>query len=109
MKVVIIALVSLVLSSLVAGDGLAADAQLATRAIGPSLGQARSTGAVVESSDGYVRAANGAAAEVRRLVTQVNQRRRDAYKKIADKNGTSVVAVAAASYQKRRGKGGASR
>ena len=65
------------------------------------LDDARNSGQVIESSDGYVKAKSGVPADVQALVKDVNERRRAAYEKIAKKNGLSVAKVAAESYAKR--------
>ena len=70
------------------------------------LDDARNAGQVEEMPNGYIMAtAHGkASSDVSSLVTDVNQRRRDAYGKIAEKNNISVDQVASESYKKRHGK-----
>ena len=70
------------------------------------LDDARNAGQVEEMPSGYIMAtAHGkASSDVSGLVTDVNQRRRDAYENIAKKNGISVDQVASESYKKRHGK-----
>jgi uncharacterized protein YdbL (DUF1318 family) len=70
------------------------------------LDDARNAGQVEEMPNGYVMAtAHGkASSDVSDLVTDVNERRRDAYENIAKKNGISVDQVASESYKKRHGK-----
>ncbi len=68
------------------------------------LSEARDAGQVIELPTGYVRAADGADARIRKLVQEVNERRRIAYEKIASKNGVPVEVVAKESYIKRKGR-----
>ena len=70
------------------------------------LDDARNSGQIEEMPNGYIMAtAHGkASSDVNDLVTDVNQRRRDAYENIAKKNGISVDQVASESYKKRHGK-----
>ena len=70
------------------------------------LDDARNAGHVKEMSNGYIMAtAHGkASSDISDLVTDVNKRRRDAYEKIARKNGIPVDQVASESYKKRHGK-----
>lgn len=66
------------------------------------LEDARAAGQVIENPDGYVRAnPEGVPANVQALVDDINERRKDAYTKIAQKNGVSVTDVATESYRKR--------
>lgn len=58
------------------------------------LQSARSSGAVVEQSNGYIKAAK-ISAEVEALVADVNAKRRAEYERIAKEKGSSVDAVAA--------------
>lgn len=71
-----------------------------------ALDDARNAGQVKEMPNGYIMAtAHGkVSADVNALVTDVNKRRRDAYEKIAKKNGISAEQVASESYTKRHGK-----
>lgn len=65
------------------------------------LDSARSQGLVGEMTDGYIGAVKGQGdEEVRRLVAEVNAKRRAAYEAIARENGTAVEAVAALAGQK---------
>jgi uncharacterized protein YdbL (DUF1318 family) len=66
-----------------------------TGALALTLDQARSQGLVGEQADGYLGAVGSPSGEVKALVDEINQARRKKYKKIAEKNGTSVDAVAA--------------
>jgi len=66
-----------------------------------SLDEARSKGYVVETPNGYIKAQPGAPADIDALVKDINAKRHQAYKKIADKNGISVEQVATESYRKR--------
>jgi uncharacterized protein YdbL (DUF1318 family) len=70
------------------------------------LDDARNAGHVYEMPNGYIMAtAHGKVpSDISDLVTDVNKRRRDAYGKIAEKNGISVDQVASESYKKRHGK-----
>jgi uncharacterized protein len=65
------------------------------------LDDAREAGQIVETSDGYVKAAAGVPAEITALATDINERRREAYTKIAKKNGLKVKQVGEESYKKR--------
>ena len=65
------------------------------------LSDAKEAGLVQETPDGYVTSAKGASAKIRELVKDVNKRRLEAYRKIADKNGISVEQVGHESYQRR--------
>ena len=69
--------------------------------IGSELGDARSAGYIVETSDGFVRAEVAAPANVKSLATEINKKRRQAYAKIAKKNGISIEQVGARSYAQR--------
>lgn len=74
---------------------------LSTGAFAISLDDARDNGYVVEMPDGYIKAQPGATAEVEQLVKEVNEKRLEVYKQIAEKHGVSVEQVAAESYRKR--------
>jgi len=65
------------------------------------LSDAKEEGLVQETPDGYVVSQKGAPANIQKLVQDVNQRRLEAYQKIADKNGVSVEQVAKESYLRR--------
>ncbi len=67
------------------------------------LDDARRAGLVKEMPNGYIMStAHGkTTSDINDLVTDVNKRRRDAYKKIAGENGISVDQVASESYAKR--------
>ncbi len=58
------------------------------------LQSARANGAVVEQSNGYIKAAKQSP-EVEALVADVNSKRRAEYQRIAKEKGSSVDAVAA--------------
>jgi uncharacterized protein YdbL (DUF1318 family) len=62
------------------------------------LQSARKSGAVVEQSTGYIKAAKPSA-EVDALVADVNAKRKAEYERIAKEKGTSVDAVAAVAAQ----------
>lgn len=65
-------------------------------ALALTLDEAKAQGLVGERADGYVGVVDPSApAEVRRLVEDVNAKRREAYEQIAKKNGVPVDAVAA--------------
>lgn len=65
------------------------------------LDEARARGIVGEQTDGYVGLVKGQGdEEARRLVAEVNAKRRAAYEKIAREQGTAVEAVAALAGQK---------
>lgn len=65
------------------------------------LDTARSQGLVGEQTDGYVGAVKGEGGDdVRKLVSDVNAKRRAAYEQIAREQGTAVEAVAALAGQK---------
>jgi uncharacterized protein YdbL (DUF1318 family) len=60
------------------------------------LGDAKKAGSVGERPDGYLGVVGGGAgAEVKALVEEINGKRREKYRTIAKKRGTSVKAVAA--------------
>ena len=65
------------------------------------LSDAKEAGLVKETPDGYVTSAKGASEKIQKLVQDVNKRRLEAYRKIADKNGISVEQVGHESYQRR--------
>lgn len=65
------------------------------------LSDAKEAGLVQEKADGYVAGKKGAAQKIQQLVEDVNERRREAYKKIAAKNGVNIEQVARASYERR--------
>lgn len=72
-------------------------------AVASPLDDARASGDIVELATGYVQAKSGASAKVKALAADVNKRRKDAYSRIAKKNGVAVEQVAAESYKKRIG------
>lgn len=74
---------------------LALLALVAAPAASLTLDQAKSQGLLGEQADGYVGVVDGGSAEAKSLAKDVNQKRRQSYKEIADKRGTSVDAVAA--------------
>ena len=60
------------------------------------LGDAKKAGSVGERPDGYLGVVDKSAGpEVKALVEEINQKRREKYDAIAKKRGTSVKAVAA--------------
>lgn len=65
------------------------------------LDEAREAGYVVETPDGYIKAQPGAPDRIDLLVKDINQRRREAYKRIAQEHGISVEQVGKESYRKR--------
>ena len=66
------------------------------------LDDAREAGQIIETSDGYVKAAAGVpAADITVLVADINKRRQEAYAKIAKKNGLPAKQVGEESYRKR--------
>jgi uncharacterized protein YdbL (DUF1318 family) len=70
-------------------------------AVALDLDEARARGIVGEQTDGYVGLVKGQGdEEARRLVAEVNAKRRAAYEKIAREQGTAVEAVAALAGQK---------
>ena len=58
-----------------------------------SLDDAKAKGQVGEKASGYLGAVSGGNAEVQALVSDVNQKRRQAYEDIARRNGTSLNSV----------------
>ena len=65
-------------------------------ALADPLDDARKAGSVGERPDGYLGVvAGGAGAEVKAMVEEINGKRREKYRTIAEKRGTSVEAVAA--------------
>ena len=81
---------------------LAAGLALAVPALALDLESARNQGLIGEQADGYVAVPPGvtATAEMTKLVTEVNARRRERYAEIAARNGTPVEAVAALAGKK---------
>lgn len=67
------------------------------------LDDARASGQVTETADGYVNVQGDVSPGIKALVMDVNKRRREAYIRIAKKNGISVEQVATESYLKREG------
>ncbi len=65
------------------------------------LSEAKAAGLVKETPDGYVASQGSASEKIQVLVKDVNELRRAAYIKIADKNGISIEQVASASYLRR--------
>ncbi len=68
------------------------------------LDDARAAGYVIETPDGYVKAQGNVPPRINAMVADVNKRRREAYLRIAKKNGVSAEQVAMESYVKRQGK-----
>lgn len=58
-----------------------------------SLEEAKAKGLVGEKPNGYLGTVNPAGPEVQALTSDVNQKRREAYKDIARRNGTQLEAV----------------
>jgi len=65
------------------------------------LDDAKEAGDVIEWRDGYVRAHGNVPSAIEALVKSVNQRRNEAYAKIAKKNGISAKQVGEESYLRR--------
>ena len=68
------------------------------------LDDARAAGYVTEIANGYVKAQGNVSPRIKSLIVDVNKRRREAYSRIAKKNGISVEQVATESYLKRQGR-----
>ena len=68
------------------------------------LDDAKAAGHVIEAPDGYIKASKTAPASVNDLVKDINERRKQAYERIAKKNGISAEQVAAESYRIRHKK-----
>ena len=70
-------------------------------ALADQLGDAKKAGSVGERPDGYLGVVdNNAGPEVKALVKEINEKRREKYGAIAKKRGTSVKAVAALAGEK---------
>lgn len=66
-----------------------------------TLQEAKAEGLVGEQRDGYVGlVANNASAEVRALIQDINNQRRQRYQQIAQQNGISLEQVAAVAYER---------
>ena len=66
-----------------------------------TLQEAKADGLIGEQRDGYVgMVANNVAADVRALVQDVNNQRRQRYQQIAQQNGISLEQVAALAYER---------
>lgn len=78
-------MVGAVLVALCVGTGISAWAL--------SLDEAKAKGQVGEKASGYLGAVTGGNAEVQALVSDINQKRKQAYEEIAKRNGTSVNSV----------------
>lgn len=78
-------MVGVVLVALCVGTGFSAWAL--------SLDEAKAKGQVGEKASGYLGAVTGGNAEVQALVSDINQKRRQAYEEIAKRNGTSLNSV----------------
>jgi hypothetical protein len=76
---------------------------LSLNATAAPLDDAKRAGQVVEVPTGYIAATPDAPASVNALVTDINARRREAYERIAKKNGITTEQVATESYRKRMG------
>ena len=68
------------------------------------LDDAREIGQVIETPDGYIKANGKVPADIHALVQDINKRRRQAYAKIAKKNGIAINQVAQESYRQRKKK-----
>ena len=68
------------------------------------LDDARDTGQVIETPDGYTKAHGKVPADIHALVRDINKRRQQAYAKIAKKNGIAIEQVAQESYRQRKKK-----
>ena len=76
-------------------------AAISLPAFAAPLDDAREKGYVVELPTGYIKAQPGAPASIDKLVADINQKRKQAYEKIAEKNNITVEQVGKLSYQKR--------
>ena len=74
---------------------------MATTVFAGPLDDARDSGQVIETPDGYIKADGEVPQEIVALVKDINKRRKQAYTKIATKNGIEVDQVARESYKKR--------
>ena len=64
------------------------------------IGTAKSQGLIGEARDGYIAAVQSpASAEIRALIADVNDKRREEFKRTAQKTGTSVAQVANRFYE----------
>lgn len=70
-------------------------------ALANPLDNARQKGYVVEMPNGYIKATRTAPADIDRLVSEINQKRKEIYQQIAKKHGISAEQVGAESYRKR--------
>jgi uncharacterized protein YdbL (DUF1318 family) len=67
----------------------------APQARADALGDAKAAGQIGEQKDGYLGLVDaGAPAEVRAIIADINARRREKYQAIAEREGTSLEAVA---------------
>lgn len=64
------------------------------------LNEAKASGYVGEQSNGYLGVVNGAPASAQSLVNDINAKRREQYRAIANKNGTSLQTVEQLAGQK---------
>jgi uncharacterized protein YdbL (DUF1318 family) len=78
-------MVGVVLVALCVGTGFSAWAL--------SLDEAKAKGQVGEKASGYLGAVAGGNVDVQALVSDINQKRRQAYEEIAKRNGTSLNSV----------------
>ena len=69
-----------------------------------SLQEAKSDGLVGEQANGYLGIVSSSTPELKTLVEDINKKRRAAYQRIADKNGTELGAVEQLAGQKAIGK-----
>lgn len=73
---------------------------LATPVSAANVGEAKAKGHACEQTNGYLRAAGSAPADVKTLVKNVNTKRKQQYAAIATKNGVAVDQVAKLTAQK---------
>lgn len=66
---------------------------LAVPAAAQSLDQAKAAGQVGELPNGYLAVVGNQPAAIKRMVDDINLKRREQYRQIAAKNGTSLAAV----------------
>jgi uncharacterized protein YdbL (DUF1318 family) len=74
---------------------------LSSAALAVTLQEAKELGLIGERRDGYVGfVVDDVPADVRALVQNVNNQRRDRYREIADDNGITVAQVAAVAFER---------
>ena len=74
---------------------------LATPVFAGPLDDARDSGQVIETPDGYIQSNGKVPPEIVTLVKDINKRRQQAYARIAKKNGIAIDQVARQSYIQR--------